>query len=236
MTNAMARLELVLLSTGVAWMGLHLEDSMVIAQPAPLPDIIINGESRLPPPGGNTSSSSSNPRFTCEYHNGQYTVMYLPPNQSGQAYPWAIPRTLGNGWSAQRRCQEISRRLEIYRPDGLAELSTGYENGYQTICATTSAIPQCRIVLTVPPGQNAETVRNQVFASLTVADNGQMTQGVNAFAAGTNSQHSWLGKLLNPRALQSLSSSPVQNGRGINLKPFLAPEDGGTGKNLTTRF
>jgi len=34
------------------------------------------------------------PRFTCQMHNGQYTVMYSPESQSDQAYPWAIPSDL----------------------------------------------------------------------------------------------------------------------------------------------
>ena len=157
--------------------------------------------------------------------------MYRPVSQPGQAYPWAIPQTLGDGWNNQRRCEEISQRLENYRPDGLEELQTGYENGYQTICATTQAVPGCRIVLTVPPGQNAEMIRDRVFESLTVADSGQMTQGVSAYQGGNSGNFlNQLGQLLGG---QSKPQPAKKASAGINLRPFLDPQDGGTGQELS---
>jgi hypothetical protein len=147
----------------------------------PPADIIINsGSQSLPAPPSPQSPSSpspqaSNTRFNCEYFNGEPTVMYRPDNQPGRSYPWAVPRTLGDGWTAERRCQEISQRLEMYRPDGLEELKTGYENNYQTICVTTQQVPGCRIVLTIPPGQSAEMVRDRVFESIAIVHSGQNT-------------------------------------------------------------
>ena len=179
-----------------------------------------------------TRTSRIDPRFACQLYNGQYTVMYRPLSQPGQAYPWAVPRDLGDGWTAQRRCQEISQRLESYRPDGLAELGTGYENGYQTICATTEAVPRCRIVLTVPPGQNAEMIRDRIFESLTVADSGQMTQGVSAFQGNSGNFLNQLGQLFN-RGQKPATPTPQTAKAGINLKPFLDTKDGGTGQKLS---
>ncbi|NEP17779.1 MAG: hypothetical protein F6J97_12885, partial [Leptolyngbya sp. SIO4C1] len=89
-------------------------------------------------------------RFECQIHERQFTVMYLPESQPDQAYPWAVPEAMGGGWSAERRCFEISDRLERYRPEGLQELRTGIENGYDTVCATTEQNPDlCQIVFTV---------------------------------------------------------------------------------------
>jgi hypothetical protein len=116
----------------------------------------------------------------------------------------------------------------MYRPDGLEELRIGYENNYQTICVTTQQIPRCRIVLTIPPGQSAEMVRDRVFESIAIADSGQMTQGVNAYTGGKNNFLNQLGQLLGGK-------SPIQakkNPNGINLRPFLAQSDGGTGEKL----
>ena len=76
-------------------------------------------------------------RFTCEIEAGEYTVMYRPKSEPGQAYPWAVPTEMGGGWTPERRCETISARLEEYRPDGLVELRTDVENGYDTDCATT---------------------------------------------------------------------------------------------------
>jgi Circadian oscillating protein COP23 len=179
-----------------------------------------------------SKTSSNSVRFFCQMWKGQYTVMYSPEKRTSESFPWAVPKDLGGGWIAERRCAEISRRLEEYRPDGLQELSTATENGYHTVCATTQSKPACRIVFTVPPGQDPITTRNSVFESLATADNGQMTQGVNTFA-GTGSDNLNLnGDLVN------LGLTILGNGSGpsrsaersaINLKPFLDPTDGGTG-------
>ncbi|MDJ0660598.1 MAG: COP23 domain-containing protein [Crocosphaera sp.] len=201
-----------------------------VAQQTP-DDIIIdtNPQTTPPPPPVNTTSSSDT-RFDCQYHEGRYKVMYRPQSQSMQPYPWAIPSNMGDGWTAERRCSEISRRLEMYRPDGLLELRNGWENNYDTICVTTEADPRCRIVLTVPPGKNPEITRDQIFQTLVAAEEGQYTQGVNAFTGGSGINNP-LGQLLNGTIPQiGQPSSPRSN--GINLRPFLAPTDGGTGEKL----
>jgi hypothetical protein len=179
-----------------------------------------------------SKTSSNSVRFFCQMWKGQYTVMYSPEKRTSESYPWAVPKDLGGGWIAERRCVEISRRLEEYRPDGLQELSTTTENGYNTVCATTESKPACRIVFTVPPGQDPITTRNSVFESLATADNGQMTQGVNTFVGTSSDNLNLNGDLVN------LGLAIVGNGSGfnrnaersaINLKPFLDPTDGGTG-------
>jgi Circadian oscillating protein COP23 len=178
------------------------------------------------------SPTDSNTRFDCRVLNNQYTVVYYPESQPNQAYPWAVPSQLGGGWTPQLRCAEISRRLESYRPDGLQELSTGVENGYNVICATTQRDPACRIVLTVPPGQDPVATRDRVFENLAVADSGQQTEGVAAFQ-GDDSRDllGRIGDALN-LDLPSLSGRRNANRNGINLRPFLDPADGGTGERL----
>lgn len=176
--------------------------------------------------------ASKEPRFTCQLLNGQYTVMYHPESQTGQAYPWATPSVLGGGWTPEKRCNEISRRLELYRPDGLLEMRNAVENNYNIVCVTTQKDPSCRIVLTVPPGQNAEQTRDRVFQNLTIADKGEQTNAVNTFAEGASSS-----QLLNQVVNQGLSALGISNhsvrhSGNINLRPFLDPADGGTGAML----
>src|SRR5579883_2537597 len=145
------------------------------------------GSSTTGTPSSGTSTTASGVRFTCEVVNGQYTVMYHPESQPSRSYPWAVPSNMGGGWSPDRRCSEISRRLESYRPDGLLEMKTGMENGYNTVCVTTEKVASCRIVLTVPNGQDPTSTRDRVFQNLTVADSGQQTQGVNTYVGnGSN--------------------------------------------------
>lgn len=185
------------------------------------PDVVIEE--------GSTSTDES-PRFVCEQdQDGRYTVMYLPESQPGTMYPWAVPQDMGGGWTAQRRCAEISRRLESYREDGLQELTTNVENNYDVVCVTTQANNSCQIVFTVPPGQDAIATRDSVFENLASADEGTQTQGVTTFT-GNNSNI--LGQLQSILGGNITGGQPISTRNGINLKPFLDPSDGGTGTQL----
>lgn len=222
--------------------GLGLQMSSAIAAPSlisqlpptsdPSGDVIIDSGSQSPPQTSTPTVSGT--RFACQVVNGQYTVMYQPESQPGQQYPWAVPSAMGGGWDPARRCSEITRRLESYRPDGLQEMQTGFENGYNTVCVTTQRVPGCRIVLTVPPGQDAISTRDRVFQNLTIADSGQQTQGVNTFVSGNRG--GILGEAarwLNLGIPGASSSSSVSS--SINLRPFLDRADGGTGQFLRKR-
>jgi hypothetical protein len=187
-------------------------------------------EAEPAPAEESTEPAIDDVRFTCEYVNGQYTVMYNPESQPGQAYPWAVPTDLGGGWTAERRCNEISRRLESYRPDGLQELSTGVENNYDIVCVTTERDPSCRIVFTVPPGQDPIATRDRVFENLAVADSGQNTEGVVTLTDDQGDLLDELGNILNLDLPGSDNSSGSSD--AINLRPFLDQADGGTGEQL----
>ncbi|GAX35387.1 COP23 domain-containing protein [Nodularia sp. NIES-3585] len=177
-----------------------------------------------------TQTITSGTRFSCQFYNGQYTVMYQPQNIPGQFFPWAAPAALGGGWSPEKRCEAIASRLELYRPDGLQELQTAVENNENIVCVTTQANSFCRIVMTVPRGQDPFVVRNSVFQNLTTADSGQQTTAVNTYGdrgmGGVNELYNLSRTLLgngNNRATASRAS--------INLRPYLAPQDGGTLRN-----
>jgi hypothetical protein len=229
----LARIRNLFMKGAVLSLGTVLIAGGAMAQTTP-GDVIINtepdrGGSTTTKPGGTTipSPTAAGTRFACQISNGQNTVMYFPENQPNQAFPWAVPSTLGGGWSADRRCNEIARRLESYRPDGLVEMKTGSENGYNTICVTTARVPTCRIVLTVPPGQDPTTTRDRVFQNLSVADSGQQTQGVLTFGGGGSDVLDQIGRAIGIGGRRSTTA----NGN-INLKPFLSPADGGTGERL----
>ncbi|MGP0128436.1 MAG: COP23 domain-containing protein [cyanobacterium endosymbiont of Rhopalodia musculus] len=195
-------------------------------------DVVIETDPPNSPPPTPFDTSLGNERFICQLERGRYTVMYYPQNQDRRLYPWAIPSELGSGWTAQRRCNEISRRLEMYRPDGLLELKTGRENNYDTICVTTQQNRSCRIILTIPPGKNPEITRNEIFQTLIAAEEGQYTQGVNAFTDGNTSGLiiNQLGRIFHGNLPRQNNPSPSNN--AIDLRPFLDPSDGGTGFQL----
>lgn len=182
--------------------------------------------------GNGGTVNNSNVRFGCQQINGEYTVVYYPKSQPGQAYPWAIPSNMGAGWTPERRCNEIARRLEVYRPEGLQEMQTSIENNYNIVCVTTQKNPNtCQIVFTVPPGQDPQSTRDRVFQNLTVADSGQTTQGVNTFT-GNGRESDVLNRVLGNIGLSSLGNNRSFT-NGINLRPFLDSADGGTGARLT---
>ena len=207
--------------------GINTRQAPTVQAQSTPPDVVIDTD---PQAGSTPTPTSADPRFTCESSNGEYTVMYRPESQSNQAYPWAVPRALGGGWSAAKRCTEISRRLESYRPDGLVELTTGVENNYDTVCVTTQADPSCRIVFTVPPGQDALVTRDRVFQNLLTADSGQTTQGVNTFGDSNGDRPEQLANQVG-QILSSLGGK-TSSASAIDLRPFLSTADGGTGTQL----
>lgn len=176
------------------------------------------------------------PRFSCALVDGEYTVMYHPQSQPGQSYAWATPTELGSGWTPERRCNEIARRLELYRPDGLVELGTSVENEYDIICVTTQDDPSCRIVLTVPPGQDPQQTRDLVFDNIVTADSGRSTAAVSALRANgadLDTIEDLLGiDLSDLEDLDDLSGLDLGTRSRINLQPFLDATDGGTGEML----
>jgi hypothetical protein len=221
-----------------------------------VPDVVIGEDGRTSEPSEDTTTADGEARFTCEQTNGEYTVMYHPESRPGEAYAWAVPKEMGGGWSEERRCNEISRRLETYRPDGLQEMKTAVENGYNTVCVTTQKDGSCRIVFTVPDGQDPMVTRDRVFENLTIADGGQQTQGVNTLTdrdrsnnslgslgkleqtgqsgrSGRSSQINQLGRILG-QGIEEIArgSQSNTNNDPINLRPFLDPADGGTGTKL----
>jgi hypothetical protein len=189
---------------------------------AQLPDI--PQENQTPRDTNPAPNETDEPRFSCEQSGGRYTVMYHPQSQPDGTYPWATPTELGGGWTPERRCNEIARRLEFYRSDGLIELGTTVENGYDIVCVTTEADSRCRIVLTVPPGQDPQQTRDLVFENIVTADRGQSTEAVNTFDRNENDIDLLEGVLG--------VELPESKRSGIDLRPFLDPADGGTGEML----
>jgi Circadian oscillating protein COP23 len=175
-----------------------------------------------------TVLESRSARFACENVNGQLTVIYRPQSRQNEAYPWAVPGDMGANWNSQRRCGEIARRLESYRPDGLQELRTGIQNQQNVVCVTTEKDASCRIVFTVPAQQDPTSTRDRVFRNLTLADSGQQTSGVNTFA-GTSDN--FIGGLLGGNRNSNYSSRPNRSG-GLDLRPYLSTQDGGTGNRI----
>jgi hypothetical protein len=249
--NALIR-SITLISLGLMAAGLLPSTALaqsVASTTVPTTDVIIPTDSGTGTTGGTTvNRPTTSPipttggiplnsvRFSAQLSNGQYSVMYQPESQPGKSYAWAVPQAMGGGWTPEKRSREIAARLELYRPDGLVEMQTGVENGYNTVCVTTDIVPTCRIVFTVPRGQDPVATRDGVFSNLAIADSGQQTAGVYTYQA--NSGKDLLNQLGGALKVDlggifgqpSNTAAPARN--GIYLKPFLDRADGGTGAQL----
>lgn len=212
---------------------------LLISQANPSRDVVVDTEETGPSTTRSTTRTSpgrsSNPiydsstRFGCQMVNGEYTVVYQPESRSGEYFPWATPSAMGGGWSPERRCNEIARRLESYRPQGLLELTTGVENNYNTVCVITEANQNCQIVFTVPPGQDPVVTRDRVFENLTIADSGQQTDSVYTYRGR---QANGIDELVNMGRSILGGGNDSRGSKSINLRPFLDKADGGTGTQL----
>lgn len=102
-----------------------------------------------------------------------WTVMYRKNRQKSQ--PWLkMVTTLGDKWNPNERCQEIARRLEIYREDGLLALT--YRDDPNTpnqevICAKTKKSgDNCPLVITLNPGADGYETMREMTTALTGGD------------------------------------------------------------------
>lgn len=117
-------------------------------------------------------------RFSCElmsYPNeGEvWTVMY---RNDAKKSPWLkIVTTMGDNWTPTERCQEVARRLEIYRQDGLTQLT--YRPDPSTpnqpvICAKTKISgDNCPLLITLKPNANAYSSLKYMTETLTAGRN-----------------------------------------------------------------
>ena len=148
-------------------------------------------------------------RFSCELlqdtNQGKevWTVTY-DDDQSKKAW-LGIVIPMGGGWSPAKRCEEIQRRLENFRNDGI--LSLNYRKDPNTpkqevICVNTKLSSNCPLLLTLDVGIDG-------YKAL-----GKMTT---ALRKRTTVYHGTEGKLKNHKFSRE---SPV-----IYLEPLLAKED-----------
>ena len=121
--------------------------------------------------------------------------------------PWLdIVIPMGGGWTPARRCEEIERRLEYFRQDGLDTLEYRKDPNtpeQQVICAKTQLSGNnCLLLLTLDTGVDGY----QALVDMTTALFSDETFNQNSQAKLANSKFS--------------KEFPV-----IYLQPFLAKED-----------
>lgn len=126
-----------------------------------------------------------NDRFYCalqtsEAHEDRvWTVMY---RYGKNAKPWLkIASTLGDDWPPQRRCKDIAHRLDIYRQDGLTQLT--YREDPATpkqyvICAKTKLSgASCPLLITLKPNVNPYETLRAMTSALSLESSSSVYQG-----------------------------------------------------------
>lgn len=104
--------------------------------------------------------------FSCVTQRGVPTTMATMSN--GKQVPvirWTSSVFSNDGWSPERRCQEVSSRFSQFNDNNqLRYLTTGYMNGMNVICVALNRGDRCSgLVYTLKPGQNPTQTLNRLF-------------------------------------------------------------------------
>ena len=122
---------------------------------------------------------SENASFRCaqmpdpKHGGGQvWTVMY---SKNSKLNPWLkMVRSMGNGWDTSKRCQEIAKKMDTYRQDGLMALEYRKDDavpGQYVICAKTKISGEaCSLVLTLMPTDDPYLEQRKVLGALMGGD------------------------------------------------------------------
>lgn len=105
--------------------------------------------------------------FFCSTSASVPTTVYL--NKQGTQEPWITWSSdyfTDSGWTPEKRCLEVSNRLETYRiKNQLQYVTSGVINNQKVICvAATQGAPCGGIIYTLKPGQDAIAALNNLFA------------------------------------------------------------------------
>ncbi|MGD2179852.1 COP23 domain-containing protein [Lusitaniella coriacea] len=146
-----------------------------------------------------------NDRFSCELRpdtakGGEvWTVMY---RNEKRKQPWLkMVTTLGGNWTPSERCQEIARKLELYREDGLIKLTYRTDPAtpsQDVICAyTKESGDECPLLITLKPGTNSYETLREMTAALAGGDGVyQSSNGASTDTLSPTSPEVNLGSLL----------------------------------------
>lgn len=114
-------------------------------------------------------------RFSCNLEpdadrGGEvWTVKYQIKEKKSE--PWLkIVTSFGDEWTESVRCDEIARRLEMFRQDGLMKIFSRKDintPGQEVICAQTKVSGEsCPLLITLKPGVDGYKALRQMAASL----------------------------------------------------------------------
>lgn len=114
-----------------------------------------------------TAASATTASFFCGSDLGAPATMVRTPDGDKPFIRWTSNRFEAGGWSPERRCQEVSQRLQDASNRGnLRFLTTGRMNGQPVVCtASKEGGPCLDLLYTLKPEQDpAATLRGLLGA------------------------------------------------------------------------
>lgn len=104
--------------------------------------------------------------FSCINKSGiPTTVANMSSGKQVEMIRWTSSIFTDDGWTPERRCQEVSGRFTEYNnKNQLRYLTTGKINGMHVICVALNKGDRCsNLVYTLKPGQNPTQTLNRLF-------------------------------------------------------------------------
>lgn len=114
------------------------------------------------PPQVNAQTSVG---FVCSSDLGTPTTVVVSSGKERPFIRWSSDRFADAGWSAERRCEAVSQRLqESYDKGNLKFLTTGRMNGLPVVCSTDRDGGSCiDLIYTLKPEQNPATTLSNLL-------------------------------------------------------------------------
>ncbi|APB32978.1 hypothetical protein GlitD10_0664 [Gloeomargarita lithophora Alchichica-D10] len=112
--------------------------------------------------------ATANPQklsFYCGTSQGSPATLAKSGSRVVPIIRWSSDAFSDSGYSATRRCQEVSKRFQTYYNDGsLSFITTGRMNGQNVVCvARSNGGPCAGLLFTLKPGSNPTQAINQLF-------------------------------------------------------------------------
>ncbi len=105
---------------------------------------------------GSSPASAEKTTFVCSVSNGLPATVAQTSRGNVAVIRWNSDYFSGSGWTAQRRCQEVSKKFHNYYQSGaLNYLTTGIMNGQPVVCVAGFEGGGCsKLLFTLKPESN----------------------------------------------------------------------------------
>lgn len=124
-------------------------------------------QSKTPPPTQNlvapiAQASSSNDQFVCKRNAAGFSTTYMKRKTRDEAlFVWKFEGF--SDYSPEKRCREVTNRLNRLARQGGGKISHGFLNGIPVICTAKKNGVCDELIYTLKPGDNAEEALEYMF-------------------------------------------------------------------------